>query len=175
MKMRCVENHDQLRIMRRAPNRAQALAWTAFQAFNEGAFLIYAGQESESTHTPSLFDLDKILWRDYSLQGYLARLCHLKKDPVQVNGKFGLLTAEPLLTAAWQAAEGGLYGAFNVIGSDGVMATPLQDGTYVDLLSDQLLSVRDGQMALPESAVILRFDGQIETQWREPFDRFSGF
>ncbi|MCP4426232.1 MAG: alpha-amylase, partial [Chloroflexi bacterium] len=62
VKMRCVENHDQSRIMDRAPSRAQALAWTAFQAFNEGAFLIYAGQESEATRQPDLFDEDKIRW-----------------------------------------------------------------------------------------------------------------
>ncbi len=39
-KMRCVENHDQARIIELAPSRSQALAWTAFQAFNRGAFLI---------------------------------------------------------------------------------------------------------------------------------------
>jgi glycosidase len=40
VKMRCVENHDQARIMRLAPSRAQGMAWTAFQAFNKGSFLI---------------------------------------------------------------------------------------------------------------------------------------
>jgi glycosidase len=59
VKMHYAENHDQARIMALAPSRAQALAWTAFQAFNKGAFLIYAGQESAATHTPSLFDVEK--------------------------------------------------------------------------------------------------------------------
>jgi glycosidase len=163
VKMRCVENHDQPRIMKAAPGRAQALAWTAFQAFNEGAFLIYAGQESENEHTPSLFDIDKIRWGDYSLQPFLTRLCQLKKDPVQQTGQFTLLTAEPAIAAHWQAAEGGLFGAFNVNGVIDVMPTSLPDGEYRDLLSDSPITVRDGEMAVPETAVILRYEGILET------------
>ena len=163
VKMRCVENHDQPRIMKAAPSRAQALAWTAFQAFNEGAFLIYAGQESENTHTPDLFDIDKIKWGNYALQPFLTRLCQLKKEPVQQTGQFTLLTAQPAISAHWQAETGGLFGAFNVNGVVEVMPTPLPDGEYLDLLSDGLITVRDGEMAVPETAVILRHKGKLKT------------
>ncbi|MBK8988516.1 MAG: alpha-amylase [Chloroflexi bacterium] len=161
IKMRCVENHDQPRIMRQAASRAQALAWTAFQAFNEGAFLIYAGQESENEHTPSLFDVDKVIWRDYALQGFLTRLCQLKKDPAQANGQFAVITAVPAISALWQSENEGLYGVFNVSGADEVMPTPLPDGRYTDLLSDRPVEVRDGQMSVPETAVILRYHGRL--------------
>ncbi len=164
LKMRCVENHDQPRIMARAPSRAQALAWTAFQAFNEGPFLIYAGQESENRRTPSLFDEDKIVWADYSLQGFLTQLCRLKKDAVQVAGDFRLITAEPALTAHWQTENEGLYGVFNVAGVAEVMPTPLPDGTYVDLLTDRLIEVREGEMMVGETAVIIRYSGQLNTE-----------
>src|SRR5690606_18080771 len=83
VKMRCVENHDQLRILKLAPSRSQALAWTAFAAFNRGAFLVYAGQESAATHTPSLFDIDKVEWGAYEFQTFLTRLAGLKKHPAQ--------------------------------------------------------------------------------------------
>ena len=162
VKMRCVENHDQPRIMRRAPNRAQALAWTAFQAFNEGAFLIYAGQESEETRTPDLFDIDKIRWGGYELQAYLTKLCRLKKDPVLVNGRFTLLTPEPAITALWQAENEGLYGVFNVSGVVDVQPTPLPDGEYEDLLRETAVLVRDVEMAVPDTEVILRFAGVLE-------------
>lgn len=164
LKMRCVENHDQPRIMQRAPSRAQALAWTAFQAFNEGAFLIYAGQESENTHTPSLFEEDKVIWRDYSLQGFLTKLCQLKKDPAQVEGDFQLIAATPAITAHWQAENEGLYGAFNVAGVVDVMPTPLPDGVYTDLISEREIEVRDGEMMVPETAVILRYTGLLHTE-----------
>ncbi len=162
IKMRCVENHDQPRIMARAATREQALAWTAFQAFNEGAFLIYAGQEAENSHTPDLFDVDKVKWGAYSAQAFLTRLCQLKKDPVQVHGQFTLLQHQPALSALWQAENEGLFGAFNVAGVTDVMATPLPDGVYVNLLDDRPVEVRDGEMAVPETAVILRTPGQID-------------
>ena len=79
VKMRCVENHDQTRIMKIAPSRSQAMAWTAFQAFNKGALLIYAGEEAGADHTPSLFDIDKIEWDRYPLQSFLTALTLLKK------------------------------------------------------------------------------------------------
>lgn len=164
IKMHCVENHDQPRIMALAPSRAQALAWTAFQAFHEGAFLIYAGQEAENTHTPSLFEVDKVKWGDYSLQTFLTTLCRLKKDPVQVMGQFTLVQAQPAVTAVWQAENEGLFGVFNVAGEEAVLATPLPDGEYTDLLSDQPVWVQGGEMAVPETAVILRYPGVLAYQ-----------
>jgi hypothetical protein len=161
VKMRCVENHDQVRIMAKAPSRAQALAWTAFQAFNEGPLLLYAGQEAEETRTPSLFDIDKVRWGGYELQAYLTKLCQLKKDPVLVNGRFTLLTPEPAITALWQADNEGLYGVFNVSGVVEVQPTPLPDGEYEDVLSGTAVPVRDGEMAVPDTAVILRFPGVL--------------
>ncbi len=164
IKMRCVENHDQPRIMGRAPSPAQALAWTAFQAFNEGAFLIYAGQESASSHQPDLFNLDPIKWGDYSLQSFLTTLCRLKKDEVMVEGQFELLTAAPAISAHWQTENEGLYGVFNVSGIEDVMAVPLPDSQYTDLLGGGPVIVRDGEMAVPETAVILRYTGQLNAQ-----------
>jgi glycosidase len=166
VKMRCVENHDQPRIMRRAPSRHQALAWTAFQAFNQGAFLIYAGQESENRHTPDLFDLDKVRWGDYSLSPFLSRLARLKKDPIQIDGLFALLIAQPLIGAAWQGESGGLLGLFNVRGHRGDTAVPLPDGAYEDVLNLQTVKVHNGRTSIPETAAILRYAGHIET---EPF------
>lgn len=164
IKMRCVENHDQRRIMGRGLSRAQALAWTAFQAFNEGAFLLYAGQESENSHTPDLFDVDKVIWRDYGLQSFLTRLCKLKKDAAQVDGQFVLITAVPAITAHWQNGNEGLYGVFNVAGAIETLPTPLPDGHYVDLLSDRTIEVRDGEMAVPETAVILRYTATLNLE-----------
>lgn len=162
IKLRAVENHDQPRIMRRARNRAQALAWTAFQAFNKGSFFIYGGQESENKHTPSLFETDKVSWQDYPLQPWLTRLAKLKKHPAQLRGLFTLLAAEPVILANWQAANSGLYGLFNVSGNSGLLKTHLPDGNYEDVLTDQQVTVSAGQLSIPESAAILRYTGTIQ-------------
>ncbi len=162
VKLRYVENHDQPRVLDTVPDRARALAWTAFEAFNKGAFLIYAGQESGATHLPSLFDVDKVAWGDYALQPFLTRLAHLKKDPAQVAGEFVICEAEPAIQAVWQHADGNLYGVFNVAGAAGDVTVHLPDGEYVNLLDDAPVTVADGKLALPESALIVRTTAEIE-------------
>jgi 1,4-alpha-glucan branching enzyme len=161
VKMRCVENHDQARIMRLAPSRAQGMAWTAFQAFNKGSFLIYGGQESAVKHTPSLFEIDKVEWGDYSLQPFLTRLVKLKKDPAQVEGKFVIMQADPAIQAAWEYPGKNLYGIFNTSGKTGYIMVNLPDGTYRDILNDGQAVVRGGKMLLPEAATIVRFTDTI--------------
>jgi hypothetical protein len=71
------------------------------------------------------------------------------------------LEAEPAIQALWMAAETGLYGVFNVgapTGSTKSLAVRLPDGAYVDLLSEKVVHIRDSQIELRESAVILRCD-----------------
>ncbi len=156
VKMRCVENHDQPRIMALAPSRAQALAWTAFQAMNKGALLIYAGQESAAARRPSLFDRDPITWGCYELAPFLTTLAGLKKDPAQVHGQFVVLAAEPAVQAAWVYPGAHLYGVFNVAGAGGEVAVPLADGPYADLLGGGEVVVHGGRMPVPTTAVVLR-------------------
>ena len=160
-KMRCVENHDQARIMRLASGRAQGMAWTAFQAFNKGPFLIYGGQESAIKHTPSLFEIDKVEWGDYNLQPFLTRLTKLKKDPAQVEGNFVVMQADPAIQAAWEFPGKNLYGIFNTSGKTGYIMVNLPDGTYRAILNDGQVSVRGGKMLLPEAAAIVRFSDPI--------------
>jgi hypothetical protein len=156
VKMRCVENHDNWRIMRLAPSRQQALAWTALMAFCKGAFLIYGGQEAEATHTPSLFDIDKVEWNDYPLQGYLTRLAMLKKDPAQVDGLFTITAAEPVVQAAWEHPTASLYGIFDVANLKGEAPVQLADGVYEDVLNEKSVVVKNGKVTLEAPVVILR-------------------
>ena len=157
LKMRCVENHDQVRIMKLAPTPQQALAWTAFMAFNRGPFFIYAGQESAAKHTPSLFDIDKVDWGTYELQDILTRFAKLKKHPVMANGQIYYHTVEPFLQASWFAGGNGLYGVFNVNGAKGKVTIELPDGKYVDWLSGKELNIRNGSLPAPESAWIFEY------------------
>ena len=157
VKMRCVENHDQTRIMKIAPNRSQAMAWTAFQAFNKGALLIYAGEEAGADHTPSLFDIDKIEWDGYPLQSFLTALALLKKDPVMTQGVLAFLEAEPAIQAAWVGPSRNLFGIFNVAGKNGTIGTPLPNGIYTNIITGETFRVSAGKIPLPETAVICRF------------------
>ncbi|MGC9397704.1 MAG: alpha-amylase family glycosyl hydrolase [Anaerolineae bacterium] len=166
VKLRCVENHDQPRIMGYAAGREEALAWTAFEAFNKGAFLIYAGQEAGATHTPSLFEIDKIAWGDYELAPFLTRLAELKKDAAQREGQFTLLSAAPVIQATWYRPGTSLYGVFDVNAAVEEVDVRLPDGVYHDVLHDVEVRVHAGKLTLPTSAVILRYAGEIDA---EPF------
>jgi glycosidase len=161
VKMRYVENHDQLRIMAMAPSRNQALAWTAFQAFNQGAFLIYAGQESAARHRPSLFDREPIQWGQYGLQSFLTRLACLKKDPAMVAGQFVVTGAKPAVQASWIFPGANLHGVFNVKGAAGDTRVALPNGTYVNLLDERRIVVKGGRMALPKVAAIVRCESAL--------------
>jgi hypothetical protein len=165
VKMRCVENHDQARIMALAPTREAALAWTAFQFFNKGAFLIYGGQESAAAHTPSLFIEDRLEWGDYELQLFLAALSQLKKEPVMANGVFVIPTTEPAIVAIWEGEGGCLLGVFNVNGAEGQINVPLPDGNYADALSGEPVPVIGGQLTIPTSRLILRYPTPVHPRW----------
>ena len=160
-KLRFVENHDQPRIMGLVPERNKALAWTAFAAFNRGAFLIYAGQESAANRTPSLFDVDKVDWKKYELSAFLTSLAKLKKDPAQQFGKFIVVAATPAIQAVWKHEGGNLFGVFNVNGEHGQVKVNIPDGEYVDLISDKTCTVKQEKMQMPESACIFRVPGTL--------------
>ncbi len=165
IKMRCVENHDQARILALAPSPEQALAWTAFEAFNKGSFLIYAGQEAAALHTPSLFKMDKVNWGDYSLQPFLTKLAKLKKDPVFVSGTFTISAAEPVVVATWESSGHCLLGLFNVNHNSGKVSVPLPAGDYIDLLSEKTMKVEDGNVSIPESAAVFMYSSPVHPRW----------
>ncbi len=75
-------------------------------SFLRGSFLIYAGLESENTHTPSLFTNDKVKWKNYPLQSFLTKLAVLKKSELITNGEFVICKDEPAIVTAWQTGQG---------------------------------------------------------------------
>lgn len=165
IKMRCVENHDQARILNLAPTREQALAWTAFEAFNKGALLFYAGQEAGMVHTPSLFFADKVEWGTYELQPFLTALAKIKKEPALVSGTFTVLRDEPVVVASWESQQGHLMGIFNLQGASGTVPLPLPDGSYDDLITGKQVKIKNNQITIPSIAVILQYTETVSPSW----------
>jgi hypothetical protein len=155
--MRCVENHDQMRIQQRMGDQDKAMAWIAFAAFNKGPFFIYSGQESADMNRPSLFDIDKINWGTYELAELHAKLAALKKDLAQVKGKLTFLAAQPCIQAVWEHGAESLYGIFNVTRCRGQIDVQLPDGTYEDLVDGDKFIIKEGQCCAPESVYIVRY------------------
>jgi hypothetical protein len=162
IKLRSVENHDRKRIMALAPSHKQALAWTAFQAFNKGAFLIYAGQESAAKNNPSLFEYDKIEWGEYELIGFIKKLTALKKDHCQMEGEFHLINTVSGIQAAWIHPEESLYGIFNTEAVSGNVTVELPDGTYNEMLSSKPVVIINGKIKWPEHCAIIKLPKTID-------------
>lgn len=159
IKMRCVENHDNARIMAFAPDELSAKAWTAFEIFTQGAFLIYAGQESGATHTPSLFEIDKIEWGEYRLQNWLRLLIKIKKSELFIQGDQHFLAANPAIQAIWQKDGVTLLGIFNVENYGDPVSCQLPDGTYRDLITGKEHQVINHLVNLSgESALIFKIE-----------------
>jgi glycosidase len=152
IKMRCVENHDNPRIMALAPNEVSAKAWTAFEIFNRGAFLLYAGQESGADHTPSLFDIDKVVWGDYRLENWIRRLLNIKKRDIFINGTQQFLAADPAIQAIWCDADSMLFGIFNVSNVKRPIPCSLPDGKYCDLISENEVEVKHHDLFMEDTS-----------------------
>ena len=178
-KLRHVENHDNFRIMRFAPSRRQALAWTALAAFCHGPFMVFAGQESAARRWPSLFEPDPIDWGEYELTGFITTLARLKKHPAMAEAAFLVLTDEPCVQFAWgRPVQGvlrpppsgrGLYGIFNVAAAAGPVEVQLPDGEYRDLLEGGTVVVSDGTTAAPVSAVVVEVTEPFAVRrWHAP-------
>ncbi len=158
IKMRCVENHDQLRIMDLAGTPQQARAWTALMAFNKGAFFVYAGQESGATHRPTLFDIDKVEWGDMCEMAFLTRLAGLKKSKAMKFGTLVWTAAEPVVQAVWCNGADSLYGVFNVKGVSGEVEVSLPDGLHQNLLDNSIVQAAGGKMQIPETGCVVRYE-----------------
>jgi len=164
VKLRFVENHDTDRVLEIALTYEQALAWIALQAFNKGAWLIYAGQESAASHKPSHFEKDVIPWGDYSLTDFIRKLAVLKKDTAVKNGNLSWLTCDPLIQAVWQAPSNNLAGIFNTSGVEGEIPTMFPDGTYQDLITGEDFIIKDQRLLAPRTVFIF-YCPQVNTQF----------
>jgi hypothetical protein len=155
-KLRFVENHDKTRIMQLARSRNEGIAWTAFAAFNSGAFLMYGGQESEAKILPSLFELDKIEWGSYALQQLLTKLIEIKHS-ISPKSLLTFLQHSPAIVACWESPHDkkGALAIFNVNSASGSMQIPLRDGEYTNAVTNEKEEIKGGVVNLPEAFTIL--------------------
>lgn len=95
VKLRFLENHDQLRAHYLIPDETALTNWTAFLFFQKGAAMLFAGQEKGALQIPALFDKDPVKWsgngkngKDIDLTDLIARLARLKKDAVFAESSY---------------------------------------------------------------------------------------
>lgn len=158
VKLRCLENHDRPRVASLVPNDRSLHNWTAFNFFQKGITLIYAGQEAAVSHTPSLFDRDTVQWNTgKNLTPLLQKLAQIKRSPIFTDSSFEVkVLPQNVLYAAHESKEGKLVGIFSTIGESALVDTGLKDGTYVNLISDETLEIKGGKVYTAGEPIIFK-------------------
>lgn len=157
VKLRCLENHDQPRIAGLVADRRRLENLTAFQMFQKGMALVYAGQEWADVHTPSLFEKD-VVDRETGtdLSPLIRRLAEIKKDEIAARGSWELRTVEGLVFGCYQLGDQFLCGVFCLEGTGGQITVDLPDGSYPELLRGGSVEVKDGAVVSQGRPLIFR-------------------
>ena len=156
-KLRFLENHDQPRIASFIPRESDLINYTAFLYFLKGTTLIYAGQEFENDHLPSLFEkepIDRNTGKD--LSALMARLR-------QIKGMFGgddWFRAEgdderDIAVLRRGSGEHQFLGVFSLKSSRGGVTVGLADGSYENLIDGETVECRGGKICCEGKPVIL--------------------
>ena len=158
VKLRCLENHDRARAAQMIPGDTRLRSWTAFNYFQKGLAMVYAGQEVEAKRTPNLFDRDTINWNTgKDLTDLLQRLAQIKRDPIFTDSTYSVkaLPRDVLLAVHETAAEK-MIGIFPVGGNASLVEVDAPDGYYEDLISGETIEVTFGKIAINGESVIFK-------------------
>ena len=157
-KLRFLENHDQPRIASFVPRETDLINYTAFLYFLKGTTMIYAGQEFENDHLPSLFEkepIDRNTGKD--LSALMARLR-------QIKGMFGgddWFRAEgdserDIAVLRRGSGEHQFLGVFSLKSNRGEVTVGLADGSYEDLIDGEMAEVRNGKLRCEGKPIIIK-------------------
>ena len=157
-KLRFLENHDQPRIASFVKDEAALVNYTAMLYFLKGSTLIYAGQEWENTHTPSLFEYDRIdrhTGRD--LSGLMGRLAEIKRERFTGRDSFWASARDEDSIAVMErfGPERRLLGIFSLRAGSARVPVELPDGEYENLIDGEPVKVENGELRCGGRPIIL--------------------
>ena len=156
-KMRCLENHDQPRIASFVPNEPDLINYTAMLYFMKGTTLLYAGQEWEDDHRPSLFEKEPInRGTGCDLTPLLRKLSRIKREILSADDFFFASALDETKTAVMTRVnrDGKKVGVFSLKSLPARVRLDVPDGDYRNLIDDTTVSVTDGILVTGGSPVI---------------------
>lgn len=168
VKARFLENHDKPRAAFLIRDARSLRSWTAFQYFQKGAALLYAGQEKGCMHLPSLFDRDTVTWQNdddptLDLTPLMQRLHQIKQDNIFAQGRYRVTAlSEDVLAAAYtrpNEEKPAIVGIFSLRGQSALLRVSqlgIPDGTYTDLLTGSAVEVTMGLLSTAGEPLLFR-------------------
>ena len=157
-KLRFLENHDQPRIASFVRDERALVNDTAMLYFLKGTTLLYAGQEFENDHLPSLFDLDPIDRRTgHDLSGLLRRLYAVKHQLGSADWFFADADDANDLALLQRGSAGKRFvGVFSLKAKAADVRVDAADGVYENLIDRSAVTVKNGILSCTGEPVILR-------------------
>ena len=159
VKLRFLENHDQTRARFLIPDIRCLRNWTAFNFFQKGLALVYAGQEYAVSHLPSLFDKDAVDWFNWeneNLTALMTRLAAIKKDALFADSTYRVeARGEDFLVAAHEKNGRKALGVFAVTGKTALVSVDYPDGVYTNLIDEKPVEVFRGRIVSHGEPIIL--------------------
>lgn len=159
VKLRFLENHDNSRAGFLVQGEQKLKNWIAFNYFQKGMTLLYAGEEFGISHLPSLFERDTIEWNtDTDFSAFLAGLYKLKKNPLMTDSTYRV-AAKPndVLCAVHEKNASKMIGIFSVGGRASLVAVDVAEGVYTNLLTQKQIEVHRGKVCCDGTPVIFEF------------------
>ncbi len=155
IKLRNLENHDTKRITSLVTNQEQLRQWTAFEFFQKGTSLIYNGQEVCDAVEPSLFETGTVAWDgQYNISDYITKLASLKKGlSLDANYEIQASDETDSVVIAYFSDKVETVGVFSFKGRTGETDLPLEDGNYINQLTDETVVVTDGKVDLSQTPI----------------------
>lgn len=159
VKLRFLENHDQTRARFLIPDVRCLRNWTAFNFFQKGLALVYAGQEYAVSHLPSLFDKDAVDWFNWeneNLTALMTRLAAIKKDALFADSTYRVeARGEDFLVASHEKNSRKALGVFAVTGKTALVSVDYPDGVYTNLIDEKPVEVFRGRIVSHGEPIIL--------------------
>ncbi|MDR2049283.1 MAG: hypothetical protein LBP69_07490, partial [Treponema sp.] len=127
----------------------------AFNYFQKGLTLIYAGQETAACKRPGLFEKDPVEWAGTDLSGLMRTLYRIKKDPLFASSSYEVRAgAGGMMLALHRQAGRSMFGVFSLRGRAGAVSVPVPEGQYVNLIDGSVFRCGDGRMSHSGEPVI---------------------
>ena len=157
-KLRFLENHDQPRIASFVRDERALVNSTAMLYFLKGTTLLYAGQEFENDHLPSLFDIDKMdrnTGRDIS--GLMRTLYGIKQRFGEADWFTAAADDTNDIAVMQRGSQGKRFvGIFSLKAKGADVSIAVPDGEYENLIDSSTVTVSGGMLHCGGKPIIFR-------------------
>lgn len=164
LRLRCIENHDQKRLIEFTNNNLKMHNLAAFSLFMKGPALIYNGLETKADHHLSLFTKDLLdLSIDEEWFSFIKKLISLKKDEMNLyldESQVDTSVGEHLVIYnRYQNEKFDVLGIFNLSGKKTIIKSNFfVDGLYKDLITNKIVEIKDKQIEVDMPMELIRYE-----------------